>query len=246
MATREGQHRRLLVRRAIWSALVALLVLLISIWVAFLQYRGSPIRYAQEFTLRDIGRVQAAMEAYREETGALPQTLREVAAWSQEDDSWNLRVDDSGAPVDAWKRLLQYSTDGATYRITSYGYDGKPGGTGLHYDLSSEDLGTEDSSEGGKRLPRAPEAAQATFGQFVTDTGLIKSLKDYMHGSGLMMVLTCVLASVATFVVAFLSLGHRGPARRTVGARLLNLVLIVGATLWISAFITAFHAPSGH
>jgi general secretion pathway protein G len=235
-----------LLPRVIWSSLVALVVLLISVWVAFLQYQGSPIRYAQEFTLREIGKVQAATEAYREETGALPQTLREVADWSQEDESWNLRVDDTGAPLDSWRRPLQYETDGTTYRITSYGYDGKPGGTGLYYDLSNEDLGPEDSSEGGKRIPRAPEAARANFTQFLTDTGLINSLADDMHGSGLMMVLMCVLASVATFVVAFLNLGHQWPVRGRPHRLAVSLAAIVIAALYVALTMAGLEAPSGH
>jgi len=235
-----------LVPRLLWSSLVALLVLLISVWAAFAQYQASAIHLSQAGTLRDIGKLQAAIEAYREETGALPRTLREVATWSQADESWNIRVDDTGAPIDSWRRPLRYSTDGITYRIVCYGYDRRPGGTGLYYDLSNDDLGAEDSSEGGTRYPPVPVEAYASFRQFVTDTGLMNTVASHMHGSGLMMVLTCVLASVATFVVAFLSLGPQRPARRRPKRLAVTLAAIVVAAVYVALTISALHLPSGH
>lgn len=235
-----------LVPRLLWSSLVSLLVLLVSVWAAFLQYQASPIHLSQTATLRDIGKVQAAIEAYRAETGALPRTLREVATWSQADESWSIRVDDTGAPIDGRRRPLRYSTDGVTYRIVSYGYDGRPGGIGLYRDLSNADLGPEDRSEGGTQYPPVPVEAYATFRQFLTDTGLMNTVASHMHGSGMMMVLTCVLASVAAFVVAFLSLGPQRPARRRPKRLAVTLAAVFIAAVYVALTISAVHLPSGH
>ena len=42
-------------------------------------------------------------------------------------------------PKDPWGHAYIYESDGGKFTITSYGKDGKPGGTGYDRDISSED-----------------------------------------------------------------------------------------------------------
>lgn len=42
-------------------------------------------------------------------------------------------------PKDSWNTAFQYESDGTKYKITSYGKDKLPGGTGLARDITSDD-----------------------------------------------------------------------------------------------------------
>lgn len=228
----EDKERVPLVPRLVVSLVVGLLVLLISLGVAFGQFCRSAIRYTQSLTLTDIGEVREAVEADRQEEGVLPRALPDSSQVTR-------RVDETGTPLDWWGRPLHYWTDGTHYRITSHGRDGRPGGVGLDYDLSSDDLPAADQDA--DRRPELPREATPTFGQFVTHGG-----EGGNSGSGRSMVLMSMLAGVAAFVLAFRTIGGTAPARRNLGALVLTLFVTAAAALFIGSMITAVHAPSGH
>jgi hypothetical protein len=146
--------------------------------------------------------------------------------------------------MDWWGRPLEYWRDGTHYRIISYGYDGKRGGVGLYYDLSTEDIQGTDTK---RSWPKAPRQARATFWQFATDRGLVYSRRGGLHGSGGMMLLTCVLTGLLAFALSFQSLGAPLPAHRGAWALLGRLVLITAGTFFVGVmYIMSLHIPSGH
>jgi len=217
------------------SLAVGLLVFAIACKLAYQQYCGSAVRYRQASTLRDIAELRQAIETYRREKHVLPKALSDLPqAW--------VRHDVNGAPVDSWHRLLHYWTDGTRYRIFSYGRDGKPGGVGLDYDLSSDDLGQgRVAGSGGAVVKSLPEEARPTFGQFVTDRGEYGG-----SGSGISMFLTCILTGAAASLLAWRSIRRGARLHWNRGLLVLKLGVTVLATLVIGLFITGLHIPSGH
>ncbi len=125
--------------------------------------------------------------------------------------------------VDGWNRPFVYTVRGSDYRVVSYGRDAKPGGTGDDADLSNI-------------APRPPEAT-LPFREF------------FFHPQARLMVETCVVAGVLAF---FLSLALLNPTetrpRNYVGyaALALKLLVTLGATLLVAAFLAALDQPSGH
>ena len=122
-------------------------------------------------------------------------------------------VDETGPPIywtgwllDWWGQPLHYWTDGTHYRITSCGYDGKPGGVGLDYDLTSEDLPTYQASKERHKRARLPQDTRPTFAQFLSDRR-----QPHRAGSGRMMALISVLAGIVTFFLAFWTIGRGSP-----------------------------------
>lgn len=55
-------------------------------------------------------------------------------------------------PEDPWGRPFRYESDGAAYKITSLGKDGKEGGSGYNKDITSDD-----STTGSSNAPAAKE-----------------------------------------------------------------------------------------
>ena len=223
----ERQH---LIPRALVALVVGLLVFSISCNVAYHQFLDSGVRYPQEFTLKEIGTLGAAVAAYREKEHALPKALTELPR------GLPVRVDENGTPLDSWRRPVRYWTDGTHYRITSYGLDGKPGGVGLDYDLSTNDLGKHQALQGTLALPRQ---ARPTFRQFMTDRGI-------GSGSGRMMFLTSVLTGVLALVLGFRATGGTAPFRWGVWARVAKLLIITAGALLVGLMIAGLHIPSGH
>ena len=239
LATGQEQQRVPLVPRLLVSLVVGLLVLILSTYLAFGQFCASAIRYPQSLTLERIGRLGEAIEAYRQEKHILPKSLRDLPEEA-------VVVDETGAPVDWWHRALEYWTDGTHYRITSYGYDGKPGGLGLDYDVSSDDLDEDEGSQAMRRWAGLPRETTPTFRQFASDRGLIRTVASHMHGSGRMMLVTSILAGVVAFILAFRTMGATAPVGRNTVFLVLRLVVTVAATLFIGMMIAVFHVPSGH
>jgi hypothetical protein len=230
--TRMPRRWRLLV-----SGLIGVLVFGIGCEVGYRQYCSSAVRYDQSLTLRDIDRGVKAIEAYREEHHALPKALSEVE-WT------GGQVDRDGTPLDWWRRPLHYSTDGTRFQIVSYGQDGKPGGTGLDYDLSTADLpkAREQWSEGAYASNSdLPRQTVPTFHQFVTYDSHSNS------GSGRMMFLMSILAGVVASVLSLREIGKPVSGEEASMPRWLRLFIIIGGTLLIAImYLIPLHVPSGH
>ena len=239
LATEQEQRRVRLVPRLLVSLVVGLLILAVSAYLAFQDYCDSAIRTPQRTALEDIAEVGEAIEEYRQEKHVLPKALRDLPKETH-------CVDETGAPVDRWGRPLHYWTDGTDYRVTIYGYDGKPGGVGLDYDLSTDDIEEERDSKVTGQWRRLPLETSPTFKQFATDRGRIYSLDGYLHGSGLPMLLTSIVTGVVAFILAFLCIGGTLPTGRSLRSRVVTLIVTVAAALFTGMLIAQLHVPSGH
>jgi len=224
-----------LIQEGLIALVVGALIFVVSRDAAFRTFRGSHIvRYRGERTLRAIQGVHNAIEAYRQQAGKLPESLVNL----QPSGDGFFRTDDAGVPVDGWRRQLHYSVDADACRVTSYGRDGKPGGVGLDYDLSTANLSASPAAlHGEDAWPALPERALPTFEQFVSDRGEFGAA-----GSGSMMFVTSIVTGAAAFVVAFIAMMRS----RTAGSLIVSLVVTTGGALLIGILLTSLHAPTGH
>jgi hypothetical protein len=211
------------------SLFVGLAVLVASSAAAYRLFRGSGVQIRQRLTLYDIQQAEEAIEAYRQRTQGLPESLRDVA-------SEVARLDEDGMPTDRWGRPLDYWTDGASYRITSCGGDGEPGGVGLDCDLSSDDLRRQRGAP--SAWSALPEGTVPTFRQFVTDKNECPT-----GGSGRTMFAACLLTAPIAVVLSLQVLGATMPGRRPIRARIERIVIAAGATLFVALFLALLHAP---
>jgi len=230
-----------LVRRLLVSLAVGLLVFGISSHVALRQFRGSTVRWTKQFTLRDMARVRNAVEEYRQREGVLPKALSDLLPVSR-------RVDETDWLLDRWwgrGRPLNYWTDGTGYRITSYGRDGKPGGVGLDYDLSTDDLPKKGQDT---TPPEFPRQAIPTFGQFATDEGIpTPHVPSFTSGSGRMMFLGSILSGAVAFFLGFLTTRRALPTRRGRWGLAGRLLVTTAGTLFVAtSYIVPLHLASGH
>jgi len=229
---RRGARLVVLLLKLLCAVAVGVLVFIVSRDAAYDQFRRSYlVRRPGYYTLRSMAGVREAIEAYRREHQALPDSIRDLSPPGDVAP----RRDERGVFVDEWERALHYSTDGAEYELVSYGRDGKPGGVGLDADLSTDDL--PEGDEGAAAYPQLPERALPTYQQFVADRGEFGA-----GGSGRSMLVTCIVTAVVAFLVAFWTTG----SSRTSGSFILALILTTSAALLIGVFVAALHAPTGH
>jgi hypothetical protein len=230
----ERAQRVPLVHRLAVALAAGVVVLGISCYVAYHEYLDSAISYGPRATLVDVGRVAAAIEDYRRGKHALPKALDELP-------SVNVRSNADGQYIDWWRRPLQYRVVGDRYRVASLGRDGKPGGTGLDYDLSSDDLGATGGAQSGAR--QLPRQARPTFAQFMRDQGE----SPRYHGSGSMMFAAGILTGIAAFLLGLGEVYTATPAQGGLRSRLSRLIVtLLGALLIAVMYVIPLHLPSGH
>ena len=211
---------------------VGVLVFIVGRDVAYNGFRDSPLlRRPGESTLRDIANVRQAIEGYRQEHQALPDSLADL---SLPEDA-RLRTDEAGRVLDGWGRPLQYLIDGTEYELVSYGRNGEPGGLGLDADLWTADLPEGEVDE--HQVPPLPERALPTFEQFFGDRG-----EFGRAGSGHGMFQSCVVTGVVAFLVAFVVLLRS----RTGPSSVVSLILTTVGAIVVSVVIASLHAPTGH
>ncbi len=226
--------------RLLVSGIIGLLVLAISGDTAYRRFCHSYARRDQWFTALKILKVGEALEAYHDQNHTLPGRLSDID-WAFADGDANIAVDEDGVPVDAWQRALHYTTNGRHYQVTSYGADGRPGGSGLDYDLSSRDLAEAGPAEVGIYGEGLPPQSVPTLQQFVDDDDAARG------GSGRMMLLTSILAGLVASALALRTVGRQMLAERGVWPRVRGLVVVTAATLLIAViYIIPLHTPSGH
>ncbi len=225
------QPRAPILLRILLSLVVGLVVFPLSLIVAWPTYQTSAVRGLQDRTVTDILKVGRALDAYQQEKHTLPRTLTGLIPVKE--DTF-FQTNESGAPIDAWGRPLHYWTDGAHYRVTSYGRDGKPGGLGLDYDLTSDETKVAAAKTGFGTSRLKLKQAAPTFRQFVSDP-LARSMLD-----------TCVFAGVVAFVLGFVVIGSPILTRRPFAEIVARLAVIVGGAIFIATLMAAFHVPSGH
>jgi general secretion pathway protein G len=89
-----------------------------------------------------------ALKTFRLDTGRYPSTAEGLGVLIPPPPTGVRRYDPEGyiedVPLDPWDNPYEYSSDGKSFQIVSYGRDGETGGEGIDADLSN------------RRLSRAP------------------------------------------------------------------------------------------
>jgi general secretion pathway protein G len=97
-------------------------------------------------TLSDIDAYKSALKMYRIDNGRYPTTSQGLEALTESTDRHPEGYLETFNPNDAWDNPYEYTSDGRTFVIVSYGADGQEGGEGFDADISSED---SDQTRGG-------------------------------------------------------------------------------------------------
>lgn len=111
---------------------------------------GSTGRVVQFYTQSRLGDIDEVVRAYRQKNHVLPHSLSQLRG----EEYRKANIDEKGVVFDWWHHPIIYSVHGNTYRVVSYGRDGKPGGYGLDSDLSNSNS--------------RPREADPTFAEFLS------------------------------------------------------------------------------
>jgi hypothetical protein len=117
----------------------AVVVSATAYWCAYLnslRYYVHTDQYAQ--TRVDIERLHEAAERYKKTNGKWPADLKDVDVAKKKE----VRLDDSGEPVDGWGRPFLFRNGGDSFLLYSRAEDGLPGGVGKYADLYSGEKDT--------------------------------------------------------------------------------------------------------
>lgn len=162
--------------------------------------------YSQDRTRRALEKTAKAIDEHRRRTGSLPSSLNGLSA-----------------PLkDGWRNPFLYRRRGSSYRLISLGEDGRPGGTGLSCDLSSDD-------------PSPPES-RMTWWQMM-------SLR-----SALPVLLGAALCGALAFAHVFSSIKEPAspPSAAQIAALLPGLLVTAAFACLIALFVGSLDVPSGH
>lgn len=86
--------------------------------------------------LRNLRQVELSLLRYHADTGALPTQLQDLVTAPTGVAGWNGPYSSVGLSRDPWRNALVYSASAdGSYKLTSYGADGKPGGAGDDADV---------------------------------------------------------------------------------------------------------------
>ncbi len=206
--------RRLLVSAVVGMAMAgtAYLCAWCTIGAAF----GQGGHLAAQIFLRTI---RTGVEAYKKEHGRYPEKLADLKT----DLLDQLRPPDSGDILDPWNNPYQYTVDGNSYTLRSFGRDGKRGGEGLDQDTDVRDLPR--NNQGYVPLP-APTLWQFTF--------------DCKTGG---VMVACALGGVCAFIAGFVAWK---PLRASPVRSAILLSMTLAACLVTAVFMSLLHIPSGH
>jgi hypothetical protein len=183
---------------------------------AWLKYRNlATLQESTEPTRADLEILRQGVETYKAATGRLPENLSELPVVRDK----KVRVKE-GYPLDQWGLPIRYEQRDGTYKLYSYGKDGKPGGIGSYADLVA-----------GQPAAGPPP----TFGRFLTDPNTI------------LLQAACILGGVAAFPLCLLQAAGKGGQRPTLGQTLvINVVTAFFATLAALVIGTLHIIPGGH
>lgn len=127
-------------RATVWTCLISLtLGLAVGVFYFFSAWQrsGHPRHYLNGHYYGEnklaLDAVTHAVDAWREEYGSLPESLKGLDF----DEDYYVRKNEEGEVYDMWGRPLIYQVDGDDYEVISYGEDGKPGGVWFDSDLSN-------------------------------------------------------------------------------------------------------------
>lgn len=82
--------------------------------------------------------LENALELYYLDNGKYPEGINDLIEAPSGTDSWNGPYLKGGkVPTDAWQQAFQYSSEGNSFTITSFGNDGAAGGSGTAADITN-------------------------------------------------------------------------------------------------------------
>jgi len=170
------------------------------------------------------------------QTGAPPASLGELEEVRRE----SYRVERS-VPLDGWDRPFIYTHTAQNFLIVSYGRDGRPGGEGLDYDLSTAQIDgrNKDMRENVFYIGDLPAEAWPSFADFVKSVPTEERSSARLSG--------CVTAGLlAAALTLFLNWRERGePSWPKTVVTAVGLVVLVVASTLTAGFMAAIHS-SGH
>jgi hypothetical protein len=175
--------------------------------------------WSQEYTARELEAINQAVVAFVQASNTCPETFEQLRLTANNVSDleyyWS-----SGKFVDGWGHPFAFSSEGTNCLIVSYGRDGKPGGKGVDFDLTSQHP--------------MPKEAMPTFEQF------------FHNGRIHDMIAWCFICGALAAVLSMFTV--RVPDFSPRGLVILGLSLgatVIG-TLIVAGVITALHIPSGH
>ncbi|MBV9850562.1 MAG: type II secretion system protein GspG [Armatimonadetes bacterium] len=195
-----------LIISGLFGVTIAWLALLAGLHTA----RSSVLTFPQQITRHDLSRINQAITAYRQMKHTLPRSLGELES----------RTGNSLRLEDGWGHPFVYIVVGSRYQVISYGRDGKPGGTGLDTDLTSDNIN--------------PPGAELTLHQFLT-------LPETQG-----MVMTACLSGVLAGLLCLVTLRPKTLTGPSILALAVQLLVTLMAAAFVATVITALHVPSGH
>jgi hypothetical protein len=133
----------------------------------------------------------------------------------------NADSDTAGPPLDGWHRPFLFTNTGAALIALSYGRDGKPGGQGLDFDLTTTNIFDA-------------QARRPTFGQFLHD----------MPTAG--MINSCFACAALTFLLACFTIKLPEINRQSLLGLAFQLLATLIAASFVASIIAGLHIPSGH
>ena len=162
-------------------------------------------------TLGHMKRVVEAIDVYQRQTGRLPSTIEDVRHLKDPTDA--TRALDA---VDEWNRPLIYRVRSGHATLTSFGADGKPGGSWINQDIDS------DHPRAQVRLPIRDFVRLPTFPQILYWT---------------------LLPTAIAFILVFF--GTKDDRRPSVGA-IVTILIVGVITVLFSGFITLLDVYPDH
>ncbi len=167
---------------------------------------------SQAGTRHTLTQINKAITDYRLTHHALPPSLSQLKREGGDTDY--------GQYPDGWGRPFLYTVRVAHYLVTSYGRDGKPGGTGWDTDLTSDN-------------PHPPNDG-LTIRQFLT----YPETQDLVQWA-------CISGVLASLLCWF-TVRPQALTRRTVFSLVGQVLVTLAAAAVTALVITALHIPSGH
>lgn len=210
------RHRSLRIGIAL---LVGLIVCGIAIVEAYDSLCGESYRFGspQSTTFYFLNVIPGAICSYQDKYDTLPASLEDLKKF---DEVGLLRYDENGKVCDGWGRPFLYTVDGTRYVVTSYGKDGKPGGTGMDCDLSTIKLW--------------PRGAVPTFLEFFFD----------MKTGGI--TWSCILSGILAALLTgyFMKIPASTPGE--FGKVAVKIFCAAVGSLIAAAVMSFHHIPKGH
>ncbi len=126
------------------------LILVVSVFAP--RFRVAKQKSDRGMAAVDIDIFSEVLKNYKKDIGRYPLTTADLKALEirnitdDPDNKWDgpyirfRKKNKAGNPIDPWGQEYQYTSDGKSFTILSYGADGKPGGTGFKADITSEQV----------------------------------------------------------------------------------------------------------